>query len=290
MTDVPPGERKPLRVLQSSADPSRSGSVNPYTKLLVESLPREEVRAEYFRWSAALTSRYDLLHVHWPEHMVRSPSRLRQVAKSSAMALLLLRLRLRDTAVVRTVHNVRPHEETSPLQNWLLDRLDSMTSTWVILNDTTPTPDPSRTVLIPHGHYRDSYHPVAGGSAATRSAADVRPHPAVQGDRRPPRGLPAAARERRALPRPGGPAGFRCHGGGRLPHRGRGPADQSRSAVPGRAGAHGPYPGGRDRRPARIGICTIPGRRCLRSRSTGPSSFRRHRPPNSSPRSSAASG
>jgi len=159
---VPPGDRKPLRVLQSSADPTRSGSVNPYTALLVASLPREEVRAEFFRWSAALTSRYDLLHMHWPEHMVRSPSRLRQVVKSSAMGLLLLRLRLQDKAVVRTVHNVRPHEETGPVQNWLLDQLESMTTTWVILNDTTPTPDPSRTVLIPHGHYRDSYHPVPG--------------------------------------------------------------------------------------------------------------------------------
>lgn len=155
-------EGRPLVVVQSYADPARSGFMNPFKVLLVDSLPDARIRAEYFRWRAALLSRFDVLHIHWPEHLIRSSSRWRQLAKVSAMAVLLLRLRMRRTAIVRTVHNVRPHEAATRLEDWMLERLNTMTTAWVIMNDTTLTPDLEHTVLIPHGHYRDWYHPRSG--------------------------------------------------------------------------------------------------------------------------------
>ena len=149
--------RRRLSVLQGYQDPARTGYMNPYKVQLIDSLPSDEVDARYFRWRTALLSRVDVLHLHWPEQLLRGSSRLGTYGKYALTTLLLTRVRLGRTVIVRTVHNVRPHEAASRPERWLLARFDALTSVWVIMNDTTPTPDPSRTVLIPHGHYRDWY-------------------------------------------------------------------------------------------------------------------------------------
>lgn len=152
---------RPLRVLQLLADPGQRVE-NPYTSLLVGSLPAERVQTSYFSWRRILTERFDVLHVHWPELSLRHPRRLGRTVKSVLFAAFLLRVRLQRKAVVRTVHNVRPHESGTRTEGRLLSRLERLTTLWVILNPTSPTPDPGRTVLIPHGHYRGWYTPRAG--------------------------------------------------------------------------------------------------------------------------------
>jgi beta-1,4-mannosyltransferase len=161
MTDRPPA---PLRVLQLLADPARQGDRpvdNPYTSLLIGSLPAARVHTSYFRWGRILTERFDVLHVHWPENSLRHPRRIARAVKTLLFALFLLRLRLQGKAVVRTVHNVQPHESGTRAERRLLARLESMTTLWIILNEKTATPDAGRTVLVPHGHYRDWYTPSA---------------------------------------------------------------------------------------------------------------------------------
>lgn len=154
---------RPLRVLQLLADPQRSDRPveNPYTALLIDSLPPERVQTAYFRWARILTERFDVLHVHWPENSLRHTRPLARLVKTGLFALFLARVRLQRTAVVRTLHNVRPHEEGSRAERRLLRRLDALTTLWIVLNETTPTPDSGRTVLIPHGHYREWYTPDA---------------------------------------------------------------------------------------------------------------------------------
>jgi beta-1,4-mannosyltransferase len=152
----------PVRVLQLLADPDRQGDRpvdNPYTSLLIGSLPTDRVRTSYFRWGRILTERFDVLHVHWPENSLRHPRRLARAVKTAVFALFLARIRLQRKAVVRTVHNVQPHESGTRAERRLLAWLDDLTTLWIILNETTPTPDPARTVLVPHGHYRDWYTP-----------------------------------------------------------------------------------------------------------------------------------
>ena len=154
---------RPIRVLQLLADPDRTGRPveNPYTTLLIESLPADRIHTRYFRWRGVLGERFDVLHVHWPENSLRHPRPLGRAVKAALFALFLARIALQRKAVVRTLHNVEPHERGSGVERRLLRRLDALTTLWITLNETTPTPDPSRTVLIPHGHYREWYRPDA---------------------------------------------------------------------------------------------------------------------------------
>lgn len=151
---------RPVRVLQLLADPHRSGTRpvdNPYTSLLIDSLPSDRVRVSYFHWSRILTERFDVLHAHWPENSLRHPRRIGRAVKIGLFAVFLARLRLQRKAVVRTVHNVAPHEPGSRIERLLLRRLDRLTTLWIVLNESTPTPAGDRTVLVPHGHYGTWY-------------------------------------------------------------------------------------------------------------------------------------
>jgi beta-1,4-mannosyltransferase len=79
------------------------------------------------------------------------------VIKCILLWAFVVRVKLTRSAIVRTVHNVRPHEPGSRLEKVVLAALDRATTIWVVLNPTTPTPAKAWTRLIPHGHYRDWY-------------------------------------------------------------------------------------------------------------------------------------
>lgn len=146
--------RRPLRVLQSFPEPR--STTNPYVVQLREALDAlPEVEVQTFGWRRALTGRYDLLHLHWPEILVtgRNPTRTR--LRQLLVGALLLRLRVMRTPVVRTVHNIRPQEERTGLAAALLRRLDRLTRFDIRLNERTPARPGIPGRLIAHGHYRD---------------------------------------------------------------------------------------------------------------------------------------
>lgn len=140
-----------LVVLQSFR--TLSSSSNPYLSQLVAALP-DSVDTRTFSWPFALTGRYDVLHVQWPELLVRGRDRRRTALRHVLFALLLLVVAARRVAVVRTVHNLDPHDAGGRVERALLDRLDRVTTVWVTLNESTPVPMPSRRLTILHGHYR----------------------------------------------------------------------------------------------------------------------------------------
>lgn len=170
----------PLVVLQSFPRPRPT--TNPYLVQLAGALPGD-VRVEFFSWRTALAGGYDVLHLHWPETLLRSPRRSRALARKAATALLLGLLRVRRVAVVRTVHNPRPHERPPALDRALLRGLDRATTRWVRLNPATPTPDPERTATVPHGHYRGWFPPAAGAPVPGRLLCFglLRPYKGVEG-------------------------------------------------------------------------------------------------------------
>ncbi len=152
--------RRPLRVLQSFPEPRPT--TNPYVVMLrraLDELPGVEVQT--FGWGRALTGRYDVFHVHWPEILLSGRDPLRRAARRVLVAALLLRLWVTGTPVARTAHNLAPHAGVSPVEAFLLRGFDRRTAVVVRLNDQTPLPPgtPARTVL--HGHYRDWFaaHP-----------------------------------------------------------------------------------------------------------------------------------
>lgn len=141
-----------LVVLQSFR--TLTASSNPYLSQLVDALPAS-IDVHTFTWRTALTGRYDVLHVQWPELLVRGRDRPRTILRRLLFAVLLVVLRVRRIAVVRTVHNLDPHDAGGRAEGFLLARLARITTFWVTLNDNTPIPAHGRRRTVLHGHYRD---------------------------------------------------------------------------------------------------------------------------------------
>ena len=150
-----------MRVLQSF--PEGRTTTNPYLLQLSRSLsPHVEVLG--FTWRRALICRYDVFHVHWPEILLQGRTPVRALARRMLFRLFLMRLRLRRTAVVRTLHNVRSHELSPQHDQRLLERFDQRTTLWIRLNPFTPVPADVLEHTIPHGDYRDWYFDLTSGT------------------------------------------------------------------------------------------------------------------------------
>ena len=140
-----------LVVLQSVRKPS--SRTNPYIIQLVDSLA-EHVDVRYFDWRFGLLGHYDLLHLHWPEVMLRRDGRVQRWSAMARFFLLMLRLTLtRRIAVVRTLHNVGVHESGGRVERLLLAWCDRRTDGWIALNPQTRAPRGARPTVILHGDY-----------------------------------------------------------------------------------------------------------------------------------------
>lgn len=150
------GRRTSMTVLLSLSPPD---GTTRYVDQVVSSTPDTEFL--YFRWRTALVGRYDILHVHWPELMIRSGAPAKAWMRRRALDLLLLRARVTRKPVIRTVHNERPHEAGSTAEQRSLDRFDDATTLAIVMNGSTGVAVGTPTFHIPHGHYRDRLHPAA---------------------------------------------------------------------------------------------------------------------------------
>ncbi|MDQ1630058.1 MAG: beta,4-mannosyltransferase [Frankiaceae bacterium] len=168
MTTPGRGTRR-LRVVQSFRTPR--STTNPYLTQLADALAHD-VDVAFFSWRTALGGRYDVLHLHWPEILLRGNSRLGTAARRVLAAVLLLRLWAVPAAVVRTQHNVGPHDPPGRVDALLLGCLERRTDAWIRLNRWTPTPDATRTTTVPHGHYGDRYADAIASEAAFKTAPE----------------------------------------------------------------------------------------------------------------------
>lgn len=142
-----------LTVLVSFPHPRPT--TNPYIVMLAESVARVPgIQIRYFSWRRAILGRYHVFHAHWPEALIGGPAGPKKAARQVLFALMLVRLRLTRTPVVRTIHNLRPHEGKTRIENALLVAAERRTALQIGLNDQTPPAGvPTETIL--HGHYRD---------------------------------------------------------------------------------------------------------------------------------------
>lgn len=170
--------RDPIRVLLSVPPPRPT--TNPYIVMLAEALRSiEGIEVMHFDWRVALTGDYDVLHVHWPETLTRGSRLPRTALRHSASAALVARLRMRGTPVVRTLHNIDPHEPPPPITRRILNALDGLTVATISLNPATPPLRGLPNVVIPHGHYRTWFaqYPAAPSRAGTMvSFGAIRPY------------------------------------------------------------------------------------------------------------------
>lgn len=147
-----------IRVLHSLAPPD---GTTKFVDQMTEGAP-SDVDVSYFSWKRALKGDYDVLHLHWPEFLLRGRSARLRLGKRQAMRATLALARLRRVPIVRTVHNLHPHEEGSRAERRLLESVDRHTDVFIRLNPTTELEPWMSGVTILHGHYRDRFAAHAG--------------------------------------------------------------------------------------------------------------------------------
>ena len=110
---------------------------NPYVRLLYEALRTQGVTvqaADLNPWRLYFQRQtYDVLHIHWPEHILVSPgaSPTRMAAAALALRGSVRLLRSRGVKIVWTAHNTRPHNPFAPalqvnLYRWLAKDADAV--------------------------------------------------------------------------------------------------------------------------------------------------------------------
>ena len=113
-----------------------------------------------FRYSQGVLTNFDIDVVHVAEPNLdlllgtRGATSLQRVAATLALTRNLRRHRI---ALVRTLPGVGDGSKTGRLPGPAARILDRATATFVVFDDSTPTPDPARTTVIPHAHFRDRY-------------------------------------------------------------------------------------------------------------------------------------
>nr|WP_246306501.1 glycosyltransferase [Herbiconiux flava] len=120
------------------------------------------VTVTFFDWKNALHGHYDVLHIHWPEFLVRGVSKRDALLSLVRLPRLLRKLKRDRIGVVRTLHNLTPHESGHPLEARLTAALDGRVHKYIALNPVT-TINGESPELILHGDYveRFSVHPRA---------------------------------------------------------------------------------------------------------------------------------
>ena len=156
-----------MRVLAWPAYSNRE--LNPYNYLLYSALTELGATVADARELrlAALVQRYDVLHLHWPEHYLELPPP-RFLTRAGAFITTLSALKARGAKVVWTVHNLAPHDPKNtyaqkPFYRLLTGLVDgTIHLSQEALKEARTVPhlralNHKAHVVIPHGHYRGYY-------------------------------------------------------------------------------------------------------------------------------------
>lgn len=156
---------RPLSVIAHPALGHRGA--NPYTWLLYSHVQTAGgVEVEEYRGRRLLRSRFDVLHVHWPEGHLNQPSFADAVRRSISRLGLMAWARRRGTKIIWTVHNLHAHERLHPrLERWFWRRFLRSLDGYISLTRAGAAealarfPELGRLpgFVVPAGHYRDAY-------------------------------------------------------------------------------------------------------------------------------------
>jgi glycosyltransferase involved in cell wall biosynthesis len=133
---------------------------------------------EEFSLKRALTSRHDVLHLHWPEIVFDGHPALVAHARAECALRLFDVLRARGTKIIWTVHNLRSHDQRHPrLERYFYSQLLERLSGFIALSETARTLAVSRypslgtlpSRVVPLGHFRGYYGPATDSVEARRS-------------------------------------------------------------------------------------------------------------------------
>lgn len=146
-----------------------------------------------FRFSRSVLTDFDVDVVHVLETNLDALLGTRHagpVQRILAVRAFTSNLRKYGIALVRTLPDARA-DDRAHLGAWFARRmLDKATTTFVVFHESTPTPDPLRTVVIPHAQYRERFRGYPRGEKVEGRMLCV-----ARGE------LPAAARGLIGIPR-----------------------------------------------------------------------------------------
>ncbi|WP_285036436.1 glycosyl transferase [Plantibacter sp. ME-Dv--P-095] len=150
--------KHPSTITVQQSFPEPRPTTNPYIVMLRDHLATTPgVAVRTFSWRGAILGRYDVFHAHWPEILVSGSSAPKRAVRQLLTLVLLARLALTRTPIVRTLHNLHRPSGISRVEHGLLGLFERRTSFVIVLNEQTVPPAGVGAALIPHGHYRDWY-------------------------------------------------------------------------------------------------------------------------------------
>ena len=188
--------------------PAPHEATNPYLVMLARSIAAEPgVTVLFFSWRTALLHRYDVFHTQWPELMFARRTILKTAVRRVFFVLLLIKLWLFRIPMVRTLHNVTPHEQKTRVERILIRCTDRRTAAWIRLNASTVLPTNRMSATVLHGHYREwfaRYQRSAVIPGSVLFAGQIRPYKNVTGLIRAFRELPGGDFSLRVVGKPAG--------------------------------------------------------------------------------------
>ena len=203
-------QEKMLQVLMSPAPDELTD--NPSLSLLFSEVMRHGVKISPYYRKKSLLSRPDVIHIHFPEWLIRW--RFPWIAPLDVVATLglLWLARCRGTALVWTGHDLEPHELSRPrlwrvYNRFFISQVDVLISfsegATSLLVERYSQLARVPTVVVPHGHYRDYYTTPPKAAILRRELKlDHRPILLCFGLIRPYKNLPGIIRAWRQLPEP----------------------------------------------------------------------------------------
>lgn len=200
-----------MRVLAWPAGGHRE--LNPYTYLLYKPLEGSGIEIEEFSTTKLLKRRYDIWHMHWPEHFLNRRGEFQALVKARALPTMMDAAHALGTKIVWTTHNLCAHERRRPEleeEFWrrFTKRLDAFislsNSALLLARERHPALRNLPGFVIPHGHYRDEY-PVTYSRDTARQTLGLEEHATVIlnfGTVRPYKGVLELIRAFKNLPEP----------------------------------------------------------------------------------------
>ncbi len=120
---------------------------------------RAEAHNLTFRFVEGRMRRLDVNVLHVRDYLIDRPlgaGRVTPEERQEKLTEFLAELRKRRIRLVQTISQSQNVSEDSANRPGR-DEIDAATSAWIVFDESTPTPDPERTVVIPLAHYRDRF-------------------------------------------------------------------------------------------------------------------------------------
>lgn len=151
---------------------------NPYNWLLYSNMKNEEITIDDFSIRDALTKKYDIFHVHWPDAVLNNSKNVIEAKIKASIIFFVIRLmKARGTKIVWTAHNLKTHDknfaqfEEKYWNNFLkqVDGTINLTETgYKEMLKIFPFSSKVKHAIVSHGHYKNVYEKTISKEAAKK--------------------------------------------------------------------------------------------------------------------------